>query len=145
YPATLRRSVQDACSVCGVTMGTVTFDQDDVVVQERPDDCSITFRQALQCVGQIACYYFYACSQGRLSMTWYDLSSSEDVDNMFLDDSDGNFVLDAQEDKIFTFVENGIIYPGTTMPHHNLASFVSLNTGLDDVVITGIKVIQEVD
>lgn len=145
YPATLRQIVQDACSVCGVTLGTVTFDQDDFVVQERPDDSSITFRQVLQWVGQIACYYFYADSQGRLSMKWYDLSAFEDADNIFLEDSDGNFVLDAQEDKIFTFVENGVIYPGTTMPHHNLASFVSLNTGLDDVVITGIKVIQEVD
>ena len=145
YPATLRQIVQDACSVCGVTLGTVTFDQDDFVVQERPDDSSITFRQVLQWVGQIACYYFYADSQGRLSMKWYDLSAFEDADNIFLEDSDGNFVLDAQEDKIFTFVENGAIYPGTTMPHHNLASFVSLNTGLDDVVITGIKVIQEVD
>lgn len=145
YPATLRQIVQDACSVCGVTLGTVTFDQDDFVVQERPDDSSITFRQVLQWVGQIACYYFYADSQGRLSMKWYDLSAFEDADNIFLEDSDGNFVLDTQEDKIFTFVENGTIYPGTTMPHHNLASFVSLNTGLDDVVITGIKVIQEVD
>ena len=145
YPATLRQIVQDACSVCGVTLGTVTFDQDDFVVQERPDDSSITFRHVLQWVGQIACYYFYADSQGRLSMKWYDLSAFEDADNIFLEDSDGNFVLDAQEDKIFTFVENGTIYPGTTMPHHNLASFVSLNTGLDDVVITGIKVIQEVD
>lgn len=145
YPATLRQIVQDACSVCGVTLGTVTFDQDDFVVQERPDDSSITFRQVLQWVGQIACYYFYADSQGRLSMKWYDLSAFEDADNIFLKDSDGNFVLDAQEDKIFTFVENGTIYPGTTMPHHNIASFVSLNTGLDDVVITGIKVIQEVD
>lgn len=145
YPATLRQIVQDACSVCGVTQGTFTFDQDDFVVQERPDDSSITFRQVLQWVGQIACYYFYADSQGRLSMKWYDLSAFEDADNIFLEDSDGNFVLDTQEDKIFTFVENGVIYPGTTMPHHNLASFVSLNTGLDDVVITGIKVIQEVD
>ena len=145
YPATLRQIVQDSCSVCGVTQGTFTFDQDDFVVQERPDDSSITFRQVLQWVGQIACYYFYADSQGRLSMKWYDLSAFEDADNIFLEDSDGNFVLDAQEDKIFTFVENGTIYPGTTMPHHNLASFVSLNTGLDDVVITGIKVIQEVD
>ena len=145
YPATLRQIVQDACSVCGVTQGTFTFDQDDFVVQERPDDSSTTFRQVLQWVGQIACYYFYADSQGRLSMKWYDLSAFEDADNIFLEDSDGNFVLDTQEDKIFTFVENGVIYPGTTMPHHNLASFVSLNTGLDDVVITGIKVIQEVD
>lgn len=145
YPATLRQIVQDACSVCGVTQGTFTFDQDDFVVQERPDDSSITFRQVLQWVGQIACYYFYADSQGRLSMKWYDLSAFEDADNIFLEDSDGNFVLDTQEDKIVTFVENGVIYPGTTMPHHNLASFVSLNTGLDDVVITGIKVIQEVD
>ena len=59
YPTTLGQIVRDACEVCGVTLGTPTFEYDDYVVDSRPDDESITFRQILQWVGQISCHYFY--------------------------------------------------------------------------------------
>lgn len=155
YPATLRQIVQDACSVCGVTQGTFTFDQDDFVVQERPDDSSITFRQVLQWVGQISCQYFYADVQGRLRMAWYDVglldSIVTDVEEGFLQDTAGEYVLDHNSEKINTLkllsepdddVEES---PYDDTMFHEIESFTSLTTGLDDVVITGIRIIQEVD
>ena len=155
YPATLREIVQDACSVCGVTQGTFTFDQDDFVVQERPDDRSITFRQVLQWVGQISCQYFYADIQGRLCMAWYDVglldSLVTDVEEGFLQDTTGEYVLDHNSDKINTLkllsepdddVEES---PYDDTMFHEIESFTSLTTGLDDIVITGIRIIQEVD
>lgn len=155
YPATLRQIVQDACSVCGVTQGTFTFDQDDFVVQERPDDSSITFRQVLQWVGQISCQYFYADVQGRLRMEWYDVglldSIVTDVEEGFLQDTAGEYVLDHNSEKINTLkllsepdddVEES---PYDDTMFHEIESFTSLTTGLDDVVITGIRIIQEVD
>ena len=155
YPATLRQIVQDACSVCGVTQGTFTFDQDDFVVQERPDDSSITFRQVLQWVGQISCQYFYADVQGRLRMAWYDVglldSLVTDVEEGFLQDTAGEYVLDHNSEKINTLkllsepdddVEES---PYDDTMFHEIESFTSLTTGLDDVVITGIRIIQEVD
>ena len=155
YPATLRQIVQDACSVCGVTQGTFTFDQDDFVVQERPDDSSITFRQVLQWVGQISCQYFYADVQGRLRMAWYDVglldSLVTDVEEGFLQDTTGAYVLDHNSEKINTLkllsepdddVEES---PYDDTMFHEIESFTSLTTGLDDVVITGIRIIQEVD
>ena len=155
YPATLRQIVQDACSVCGVTQGTFTFDQDDFVVQERPDDSSITFRQVLQWVGQISCQYFYADVQGRLCMNWYDVglldSLVTDVEEGYLQDTTGAYVLDHNSEKINTLkllsepdddVEES---PYDDTMFHEIESFTSLTTGLDDVVITGIRIIQEVD
>ena len=155
YPATLRQIVQDACSVCGVTQGTFTFDQDDFVVQSRPDDSSITFRQVLQWVGQISCQYFYADVQGRLRMAWYDVglldSIVTDVEEGFLQDTAGEYVLDHNSEKINTLkllsepdddVEES---PYDDTMFHEIESFTSLTTGLDDVVITGIRIIQEVD
>ena len=155
YPATLRQIVQDACSVCGVTQGTFTFDQDDFVVQERPDDSYITFRQVLQWVGQISCQYFYADVQGRLRMEWYDVglldSIVTDVEEGFLQDTAGEYVLDHNSEKINTLkllsepdddVEES---PYDDTMFHEIESFTSLTTGLDDVVITGIRIIQEVD
>lgn len=155
YPATLRQIVQDSCSVCGVTQGTFTFDQDDFVVQERPDDSSITFRQVLQWVGQISCQYFYADVQGRLRMAWYDVglldSLVTNVEEGFLQDTAGEYVLDHNSEKINTLkllsepdddVEES---PYDDTMFHEIESFTSLTTGLDDVVITGIRIIQEVD
>lgn len=155
YPATLRQIVQDACSVCGVTQGTFTFDQDDFVVQERPDDSSITFRQVLQWVGQISCQYFCADVQGRLRMAWYDVglldSLVTDVEEGYLQDTTGAYVLDHNSEKINTLkllsepdddVEES---PYDDTMFHEIESFTSLTTGLDDVVITGIRIIQEVD
>lgn len=155
YPVTLRQIVQDACSVCGVTQGTFTFDQDDFVVQERPDDSSITFRQVLQWVGQISCQYFYADVQGRMRMAWYDVglldSLVTNVEEGFLQDTTGEYVLDHNSEKINTLkllsepdddVEES---PYDDTMFHEIESFTSLTTGLDDVVITGIRIIQEVD
>ena len=120
YPATLGQIVRDACSVCGVTLQTMSFDHDDYVVQQRPNDESLTFRQVLQWVGQIACLYCITDEQGRLCMEWYDTNLLESID--------------LTED-----------IPDNPTGYHHIHSFTSLNTGLDDVVITGISVTQDIE
>ena len=120
YPATLGQIVRDACSVCGVTLQTTSFDHDDYVVQQRPNDESITFRQVLQWVGQIACLYCMADEQGRLCLQWYDTDLLESID--------------LSED-----------IPDNPTGYHHIHSFTSLSTGLDDVVITGISVTQDIE
>ena len=137
YPATLNQIVRDACDVCGVTMGTVTFDNDDYIVQERPEDDSLTFRQVLLWVGQISVNYFYADEEGRLAIGWYDIDGEEinDIDTIesVLRDVNGDVILDVNGNQIITDIETG------------LSSFVSLSTQLDDVVITGIQVLQDIE
>lgn len=120
YPATLGQIVRDACSVCGVTLQTTSFDHDDYVVQQRPNDEGLTFRQVLQWVGQIACLYCITDEQGRLCMEWYDTNLLESID--------------LTED-----------IPDNPTGYHHIHSFTSLNTGLDDVVITGISVTQDIE
>lgn len=120
YPATLGQIVRDACSVCGVTLQTTSFDHDDYVVQQRPNDEGLTFRQVLQWVGQIACLYCITDEQGRLCMEWYDTNLLESID--------------LTED-----------IPDNPTGYHHIHSFTSLSTGLDDVVITGISVTQDVE
>ena len=137
YPATLNKIVRDACDVCGVTMGTVTFDNDDYIVQERPSDESLTFRQVLLWVGQISVHYFYADEEGRLAIGWYHVDESN-IDHSYiketvLQDVSGDEVLDTSGEEIITNIESG------------LSRFASLNTQLDDVVITGIRVLHEID
>ena len=137
YPATLNQIVRDSCDVCGVTMGTVTFDNDDYIVQERPSDESLTFRQVLLWVGQISVHYFYADEEGRLAIGWYHVDESN-IDHSYiketvLQDVSGDKVLDTSGGEIITNIETG------------LSRFTSLNTQLDDVVITGIRVLHEIE
>lgn len=72
YPATRRQIIQDACNVCGVTLDTLSFDQDSYQIVTRPDDDALTFRQVLAWVCQIECQYARCDRYGRLTIKWYD-------------------------------------------------------------------------
>lgn len=72
YPATRAQIIRDACSVCGVTLSTTSFDRDDYVVQKRPADDALTFRQVLQWVAQIGCQWLRCDEYGRLCVKWFD-------------------------------------------------------------------------
>lgn len=148
YPATLEDIVQDACEVCGVTLGTYGFDHDDYLINERPTSDGLTFRQMLLWVGQISCNYFTADPQGRLKISWYDTKSLEalitNVEQSNLLDSAGDDILDSDgnpisTDKEVSEIENNIVGGN----YHIINHFSNLSVGLDDVVITGIKISYE--
>nr|DAZ09666.1 MAG TPA: Receptor recognition protein, Long tail, Helical sandwich, Tail fiber [Caudoviricetes sp.] len=140
YPATLGNIVRDACSCCGVTLApdTASFDNDNYVVQNRPDDSSVTFRQVLQWVGQIACKFFVINIDGKLSARWYNTEILEsmwgykedgglyNINGELIEDSSGLIIVEETE---------GIIKTDA------LLSGSVIKT--DDVVITGIKVVEE--
>lgn len=71
YPATRSQIIRDACNVCGVTLGTVSFYGDDYVVQERPADEALTFRQVLSWTAQLGCQWMRCDEYGRLCIGWY--------------------------------------------------------------------------
>lgn len=82
YPATRGQIVRDACEVCGVTLQTTSFDRDDYIVQARPSDDALTFRQVLQWVAQIGCQWLRCDEYGRLCVKWYD---TEKIDAQEID------------------------------------------------------------
>lgn len=82
YPATRGQIVRDACEVCGVTLKTTSFDRDDYIVQARPSDDALTFRQVLQWVAQIGCQWLRCDEYGRLCVKWYD---TEKIDAQEID------------------------------------------------------------
>lgn len=59
YPATLLQIVQDACRCCGVTLATdsLQFEYYNYVIQKKPDDNTMTFRDVLTWVGQISGHF----------------------------------------------------------------------------------------
>lgn len=118
YPATLGAIVRDACSCCGVTLApdTATFNKSNYVVQSRPNDSALTFRQVLQFVGQISCKFFKINTEGKLSAKWYDTDTLESID-----------MNNVNTEKVILIDE---LHTGSTLQ-------------TDDVVITGVKVIEE--
>ena len=77
YPATRGQIIRDACEVCGVTLQTYNFDHDDYIVQTRPSDDALTFRQVLQWVAQIGCQWLRCDEYGRLCVKWYDTEKTD--------------------------------------------------------------------
>ena len=77
YPATRGQIIRDACSVCGVSLQTVTFDNDNYVINEKPSTEKLTFRQLISWIAQMGGQWCRCDSYGRLCIDWYDLKSYE--------------------------------------------------------------------
>lgn len=73
YPATRSQIIRDACTVCGVTLGTPSFYGEDFVVSERPADEALTFRQVLAWTAQLGYQWIRCNAYGQLCVGWYDL------------------------------------------------------------------------
>jgi hypothetical protein len=138
YPATRLQIIQDACEVCGVTLQSTRFDNDDFVIQNRPDDSSITFRQVIAWVAQMGCQWAKCDEYGRLCFGWYE----REVPDNFYDlvetpwkDVEGNDILDTTGEQIITIMQTGITAIQTN----------GFTPWLYDVEITGVKVTEYVE
>lgn len=148
YPATLGQIVRDACNICDVPLASdsATFDNDDYVVDARPDD-NTTFREVLSWVGQISCHWLKCNNNGQLSLRWYD---RETYDNLFGIYDAGNFNDDIEKDTVDagTFAnpsDGDVIDFGTfsdSKKYHHIYSTTSTDMSTDDVTITGIRVTE---
>jgi hypothetical protein len=156
YPATRGQIVRDACEVCGVTLQITSFDRDDYIVQNRPNDEALTFRQVLQWVAQIGCQWMRCDEYGRLCIGWYSSINEEELiiddlgvlktqddSNISLELSSANGILSANNG---TFLENdGILRLFATDEKGNVSE-IKTTYGFTphhtDVVITGVKVTE---
>lgn len=150
YPATLGEIVRDSCSVCNVQLGTASFDNDDFLVNERPSDDSITFRNVLLWVAQISCKFLKVDAYGKLLLSWYNTGIFESIKII----SGGKFrpwetdvTYDGGSFSPWTegdvTIDGGNFSDGNFHNIYNWSSFPNITT--DDVIITGIKVTDEVE
>ena len=77
YPATRDQILRDACEVCGVSLETLTFDNSDYIVNTRPSDEKLTFRQVIAWTAQLGGQLLRCNSHGKLCCGWYDLKNYE--------------------------------------------------------------------
>jgi hypothetical protein len=138
YPATRLQIIQDACEVCGVTLQSTRFDNDDFVIQNRPDDSSITFRQVIAWVAQMGCQWAKTDTYGRLCLDWYKNEVPENFYNKAevpWNDIEGKDILDTAGAQIITVMQKGITAIDTN----------GFTPWLYDLEITGIKVTEYVE
>jgi hypothetical protein len=138
YPATRLQIIQDACEVCGVTLQSTRFDNDDLIIQNRPDDSSITFRQVIAWVAQMGCQWAKTDAYGRLCLDWYKNEVPDDFYNkeeVPWKDIEGKDILDTTGAQIITVMQKGITAIDTN----------GFTPWLYDVEITGIKVAEYVE
>lgn len=138
YPATRLQIIQDACEVCGVTLQSTRFDNDDFVIQNRPDDSSITFRQVIAWVAQMGCQWAKTDAYGRLCLDWYKNEVPENFYNKAevpLKDIEGQDILDTTGAQIITTMQTGISAIDTN----------GFTPWLYDIEITGVKVTEYVE
>ena len=114
-PSTALALVQNACSVCGVTLGVQTFDGANTVVTVPPT-ADTTYRQMLAWIGQMIGCDWRINTAGELMPIWYDLSS---MDDLYVD---GEFVYDG---------ESG---------YYVIDALATANVAVDDSIITGVVV-----
>lgn len=77
YPATRAQILRDACEMCGVRLETLTFDNSDYIVNTRPSDEKLTFRQVIAWTAQLGGQFLRCNSDGKLCCGWYDLKNYE--------------------------------------------------------------------
>lgn len=138
YPATRLQIIQDACEVCGVTLQSTRFDNDDFVIQNRPDDSSITFRQVIAWVAQMGCQWAKTDAYGRLCLDWYKNEVPDDFYNkeeVPWKDIEGKDILDTTGAQIITVMQKGITAIDTN----------GFTPWMYDIEITGVKVTEYVE
>lgn len=138
YPATRLQIIQDACKVCGVTLQSTRFDNDDLIIQNRPDDSSITFRQVIAWVAQMGCQWAKTDAYGRLCLDWYKNEVPDDFYNkeeVPWKDIEGKDILDTTGAQIITVMQKGITAIDTN----------GFTPWLYDIEITGVKVTEYVE
>lgn len=151
YPATLNLIIRDACDQCGVQLNTYDFPHSDFIVKERPNDEAITFREIISWVAQIAGCFCRCDVYGRLELKWYDqnLLEIKSLDGGIFDEGNPYQTGDNADGGSFKPWNVGYEFDGGTFEGlnnvHNIYSNYSMDLSTDDVVITGVKILEKTE
>ena len=92
FPATVANVLADACTICGITLGSTSFLHSDYVIQEKPSD-KYTYRQVIGYIAMIACGNARIDRTGHLqimtySFDWTNAHKLTEWSNLTVDTSD---------------------------------------------------------
>ena len=151
YPASLDTIVRGACTDCGVTLYTTNFPQKNFVVSARPTDDAVTYRDVISWAAAIAGCFAKCDVYGRLEIKWFDQAALENrntgYDGGIFDSSTPYSTGDALNGGTFRPWNSGSSADGglftDDIPLHHIYGLYSQDIGVDDVVITGVRIMVD--
>ena len=147
YPATLGAIYRDACQMCGVTAGSTSFPHDDFVVETRPQDDALTYREVISWVATIAGCFARCNRDGELEIKWFNTQALEDdsgTDGGVFDAGTPYYNTgDSLDGGSFNPWNDGATADGGTFtesfPLQYIGKLYSQNIAVDETVITGVS------
>lgn len=148
YPATLDEIVRDACTNCGMVLGTLNFPHKNFEIDTRPEDAQITFREMISWCAQVAGCFARVAVDGKLEIKWYNQTALENVmdgtDGGVFDNSTPYSTGDSVNGGTFNPWNTGDVVDGGAFTDssgvHFISSLYSKDISVDDVVITGVSI-----
>ena len=149
YPVSLRDAVHDSCRICGVNLLTTTFSNDNFVIKDKPEN--LTHRQFIGQCAMIAGGNARFDEYNRLKIMSYSMDGFETsgLDGGYFDTSNSNIYESGNnaDGGSFNPWNTGTTFDGGTFSDwndmHVLHAFKNVTIDTDDVVITGIKLIDK--
>ncbi len=153
YPATLLNIVNNACTVCGVSLASnsLNFPHNSYIVQQAPNSESTTFREVLGWVATIAGCFLRCNTDGELEFAWFDIESlvteTSSLDGGEFDSDSPYSTGDSADGGTFNpwtegdNVDGGMFTSNSNV--HYITQLFSQRFAVDDIVITGVKIIVE--
>ena len=147
YPSTLQNIVQKICQKCGVPYSMVAFHNSTYSVTTAPDDTTLTCRDVLTMVCQIACAYGTIDRFGEFTIDWFDTGFMRTIAPVDGDLDGGSFWVDVDSADGGSFwnmsdTHDGGSFETTFTPDYALSSFFKFNRDAADVRIYGVKLTQ---
>lgn len=147
WPATPFNIINDICNQCSVSLGTNYFPHSRDITLSEPDGDKLTYRDVISCVAQICGCYARVNPLGMLELAWYDQEALENATPVEYDDeSSSSGSLDDEEIIIIEDGTDGNDSPVVPdLAYHQIDSIYGKNVSVEDVTITGLKIVVDLD
>lgn len=146
YPVSLGMAVRDSCSSCGVSLLTTAFENDDFVIQEKPEN--LTHRKFIGLCAMIAGGNARFDGNNRLAFITYDFTrlQKSHMDGGIFDTGNPNRYETGERldgGSFYPWNVSGVYDGGQFGDRNDIHVLFAFNSGFkietDDVIITGVK------
>lgn len=147
YPTTITEIIQNACTCCQMTFDASTVQMGNYVVQSRPADDALTFRDVISYAAQIMGCYARVGRLGELCFGWYSFDNDALFFGGIFDKDTPYSTGDDLDGGSFKPWNNGDTHSAdfsSMSEYHHFYDLKTKSDNIDDIVITGVQVYPKV-
>lgn len=148
YPTTVQSIVDNACTICGVSLSDIEIPHNDILIPNGPISTNATFREVLSKIAQIIGCYVKCDRFGELEFNWCNVDVLNGIygslDGGTFDDDSPYSSGDTADGGSFNPWNTGYILASATfamqIASHNLYYNYSQEVAVVDTIVTGVSV-----